>query len=61
MLIVFILFVSGQEIDFLTLLQSFGVDMGNVARALGVDIHTLINMDKDILLRLLTSQSHSNS
>ena len=51
----------GQEIDFLTLLQSFGVDIGSFARALGVDITTLINMDKDVLLDLLTSHSSSNN
>ena len=49
--------LSGHEIDFLTLLRSFGLDMTSVARALGVDIQTLNNMDRDILLHLLTSQS----
>ena len=48
---------SGQEIDFLTLLKSFGLDMGSVAKALGVDIATLNSMDREILLHLLTSQS----
>ena len=52
---------SYQEIDFLTLLQSFGVDMGSVAHALGVDINTLINMDKDVLMHLLTSHSSSGN
>merc|ERR1712223_1176126 len=52
---------TGEEIDFLTLLQSFGVDRESFARALGVDITTLINMDKDVLLDLLTSHSSSNN
>jgi len=56
-----ITFFLGQEIDFLTLLQSFGVDMGSVAHALGVDINTLINMDKDVLMHLLTSHSSSGN
>jgi hypothetical protein len=47
---------TGQEIDFLSLLKSFGFEMDSVARALGVDINTLNNMDKDVLLELLTSQ-----
>ena len=51
---------SGHEIDFLTLLRSFGLDMTSVARALGVDIQTLNNMDRDILLHLLTSQQTTN-
>ena len=44
--------------DFLELLQSFGLDMSSVAHALGIDVATLNNMDKDVLLHLLTSQTH---
>ena len=43
--------------DFLELLESFGLDMKSVAQALGIDIATLNNMDKDVLLHLLTSQT----
>ena len=46
----------GEEMDFLELLKSFGLDMASVATALGIDIATLNNMDKDVLLHLLTSQ-----
>lgn len=51
---------TGQEIDFLSLLKSFGLEMSNVARAIGVDINTLNNMDKDVLLELLTSSQHQH-
>ena len=47
---------SGQEIDFLTLLQSFGLNLHDVADALGVDVDTLNNKNRDVLFRLLTSQ-----
>ena len=50
---------TGQEIDFLSLLKSFGLEMGSVARAIGVDINTLNNMDKDILMELLTSSKNN--
>ncbi|CAB4056255.1 NOTUM [Lepeophtheirus salmonis] len=50
---------TGEEMDFLELLKSFGLDMKNVARALGVDYATLKDMDKDVLLHLLTSQPNS--
>ena len=43
--------------DFLDLLESFGLDMKSVAQALGIDEATLNNMDKDVLLHLLTSQT----
>ena len=46
--------------DFLELLESFGLDMKSVAQALGIDISTLNNMDKDVLLHLLTSQTNVN-
>ena len=42
------------------LLESFGLDMKSVAQALGIDISTLNNMDKDVLLHLLTSQTNVN-
>ena len=47
--------LSGQEIDFLTLLQSFGLNLNSVADALGVDVATLNNKNRDVLFRLLTS------
>ena len=52
--------ISGEEMDFLELLESFGLDMKSVAHALGIDISTLNNMDKDVLLHLLTSQTNVN-
>jgi len=42
--------------DFLELLKSFGLNLSSVAAALGIDIAALNNMDKDVLLHLLTSQ-----
>jgi len=51
--------LTGEEMDFLDLLESFGLDMKSVAHALGIDIATLNNMDKDVLLHLLTSQTSS--
>lgn len=50
--------VTGQEIDFIELLKSFGLDMESVAQALGVDMHTLNNMDHSELLNLLTQQAN---
>jgi hypothetical protein len=49
-------FSSGEELDLLELLQSFGLDMKNVASALGVDIHTLNNMGQRELISLLTQR-----
>jgi O-palmitoleoyl-L-serine hydrolase len=48
--------------DFLELLKSFGLDMGSVASALGIDMAALNNMDQEVLLHLLTSQTsqHNN-
>ena len=43
--------------DFLELLKSFGLNLSSVAAALGIDIAALNNMDKDVLLHLLTSQT----
>lgn len=45
---------TGEEMDLLELLQSFGVDMESVAKALGIDLTTLNNMDHSELLNLLT-------
>jgi len=47
---------TGQEIGVLALLGSFGLDTSAVARALGVDGATLRAMDKEDLIRMLTSQ-----
>ncbi|XP_020292633.1 palmitoleoyl-protein carboxylesterase notum1 isoform X2 [Pseudomyrmex gracilis] len=45
---------TGEEMDLIELLKSFGLEMASVANALGVDIHTLNSMDHDELLTLLT-------
>lgn len=47
----------GEEMDFIELLKSFGLDMMSVANALGIDIQTLNNMDHEELLNLLTQQA----
>ncbi|KAK0084685.1 hypothetical protein PV325_006595 [Microctonus aethiopoides] len=49
---------TGEEMDFIELLKSFGLDMKSVANALGIDINTLNNMDHDELLNLLTQQAN---
>jgi len=49
---------TGQEMDFIELLKSFGLDMMSVANALGIDIHTLNNMDHEELLNLLTQRAN---
>nr|CAG4651670.1 EOG090X02ZJ [Triops cancriformis] len=49
--------LTGEEMDFIQLLKSFGLDMSSVANALGIDLHTLTNMDHDLLLHLLTQQA----
>ena len=54
------IFYLGEEMDFLELLKSFGLDMKSVAKALGIDEATLNNMDKEVLLHLLTSQASIN-
>jgi hypothetical protein len=51
---------SGQDIDFLMLLQSFGLDMASVASALGLDTATLDKMDREVLIHLLTSQGNAD-
>lgn len=48
---------AGEEMDFIELLKSFGLDMKSVAKALGIDINTLNNMDPAELLNLLTQQA----
>lgn len=48
---------TGEEMDFIELLKSFGLDMENVADALGIDMATLNNMDHSELLNLLTQQA----
>lgn len=47
---------TGEEMDFIELLKSFGLDMQSVAEALGIDMQTLTNMDQSELLNLLTQQ-----
>ncbi|CAG9825104.1 unnamed protein product [Phaedon cochleariae] len=49
---------TGEEMDFIELLKSFGLDMNSVADALGIDMQTLNNMDHSELLNLLTQQSN---
>ena len=58
--LVLIISLLGEEMDFLELLKSFGLDMQSVAKALGIDEATLNNMDKEVLLHLLTSQASIN-
>lgn len=45
---------TGEEMEFIDLLKSFGVNMDSVANALGIDIHTLNSMGHAELLNLLT-------
>ncbi|XP_042889545.1 palmitoleoyl-protein carboxylesterase notum1'-like isoform X2 [Penaeus japonicus] len=45
---------TGEEMNFIELLKSFGLDMASVANALGIDIHTLNSMGNDELLLILT-------
>ena len=47
---------TGQEIDFLSLLKSFGLDLSSVAHAMGVDIATLNSMDRELLIHRLTAK-----
>lgn len=49
---------TGEEMDFIELLKSFGLDMQSVAEALGIDMQTLTNMDQSELLNLLTQQAN---
>ncbi|XP_062542705.1 palmitoleoyl-protein carboxylesterase NOTUM [Armigeres subalbatus] len=48
--------LTGEEMKFLELLASFGLDMEAVATALGLDMQTLNNMDHAELVNLLTQQ-----
>lgn len=48
--------LTGEEMRFLELLSSFGLDIEAVATALGVDMQTLNNMDHTELVNLLTQQ-----
>lgn len=48
--------LTGEEMRFLELLTSFGLDIEAVAAALGVDMHTLSNMERTELVNLLTQQ-----
>lgn len=47
---------TGEEVNFIDMLKSFGLRMDSVAQALGVDLHTLNNMEHTELLDLLTQQ-----
>lgn len=47
---------TGEEMRFLELLASFGLDIEAVAAALGIDMQTLNNMDHGELVNLLTQQ-----
>ncbi|XP_026671001.1 palmitoleoyl-protein carboxylesterase NOTUM [Ceratina calcarata] len=49
---------TGEEMDFIELLKSFGLDMKSVANALGIDIQTLNTMDHEELLNLLTQRAN---
>lgn len=49
--------LTGEEMKFLELLTSFGLDIYTVAQALGVDMQTLNNMDHKELIKLFTESS----
>lgn len=49
--------LTGEEMKFLELLTSFGLDMDAVAQALGVDMQTLSNMDHRELIKLFTESA----
>ncbi|XP_039965268.1 palmitoleoyl-protein carboxylesterase NOTUM [Bactrocera tryoni] len=49
--------LTGEEMRFLELLTSFGLDIEAVAAALGIDMQTLSNMDRTELINLLTQQA----
>ncbi|XP_050526206.1 palmitoleoyl-protein carboxylesterase NOTUM isoform X3 [Daktulosphaira vitifoliae] len=49
---------TGEEVDFIELLQSFGVDIPKLSSELGIDMESLIHMDQEELLNLLTQQSN---
>lgn len=50
--------LTGEEMRFLELLSSFGLDIEGVATALGIDMVTLNNMDRSELVNLLTQQTN---
>lgn len=47
---------TGEELRFVELLTSFGLNIKEVAVALGVDMHTLNNMDRIELVNMLTQK-----
>lgn len=49
--------LTGEEMKFLELLTSFGLDIYAVANALGVDLQTLNNMDHKELIKLFTESA----
>lgn len=49
--------LTGEEMKFLELLTSFGLDIDAVAQALGVDMQTLNNMDHKELIKLFTEST----
>ena len=55
-----IFFFAGQDMDLLALLDSFGLDRMNIAKALGMDIDQLNSMDKEILIHMLTSHKNTD-
>lgn len=58
LLLIGILCVTGEEIDFIELLESFGVNIPNLSSELGIDMESLVHMDQEELLNLLTQQSN---
>ena len=46
-LILFFIIISGQNVDYFSLLKSFGSNPYDLAKVLGVNIDTLNNMDRD--------------
>lgn len=49
---------TGEEVDFIELLQSFGVSIPSLSTELGIDMESLVHMDQEELLNLLTQQSN---
>lgn len=49
--------LTGEEVKFLELLTSFGLDIEGVATALGVDMQTLNNMDRREIVSRLTEEA----
>ena len=46
--------------DFLHLLNSFGVNNMEIAKAMGMDVDELNSMDKEVLVHMLTSHSNTD-